>query len=182
MATVAHCRRAMHCRLSVLLLGASLGQALNIIALSGRPTLSRSGRTCCLAAPSTGDDGAINRTSADLSRSSRQLEKEFSTFVSPRVVVSQSRPVRYTVGAARDLQALLQRFVEFWNNVFAALPLSRLIFILTVAAYVGQQTGGRAVTFAGARINGLILQAHAPPAAQPIPPMDILEKVSEKKN
>jgi len=125
------------------------GHALLPIAYSARPVLSRSTVPRCMSSAGDDGDGASNRT---------DLSQEFSRFVSPRVVVTQSGPVRYTVGAAGDLRKLLQRCVQFYNDVLASLPLSRLILLLTLAAYAAQQSAGKAAMYAGARINGFILQ------------------------
>ena len=84
--------------------------------------------------------------------------REFSKYVTPRVRVTQSAPVRLLQRVSADSSAAARRFGAFYSGVFRALPMHQLILATMLVAFGAQQAKGRAALLAGARMNHLILR------------------------
>lgn len=71
--------------------------------------------------------------------------------------VRQSGPVRYTVGALGDFVSEAGAFGRFLRGLSVAVPVSRAMMLLILAAFGVQNYAPRAAMLAGARMNAAII-------------------------
>ncbi|EOD40253.1 hypothetical protein EMIHUDRAFT_251233 [Emiliania huxleyi CCMP1516] len=102
-----------------------------------------------------GDSSSDPERWASLSGSDLSRELARRSTLSSRV--RTSAPVRFSLAAAADGRQFLVSFARFWTGLGAAVPVNRLMLALIVAAYGLQGVCGRAMLYAGARMNQAIL-------------------------
>jgi len=87
-----------------------------------------------------------------------EISRELAKYTTTRMRITQSAPVRFSVGALSDLRSVCRQLGNFYASAFSALPTHRVVLVLTLLAYGAQQMAGKAAILAGARMNPAILQ------------------------
>lgn len=91
----------------------------------------------------------------------QQLSRQLSRYRgSARFAVTQSDPVRKSVGALGNARRTLTDVARFYSGALQSLSVHKSLLLLTVLAYGAQQAAGQAATLAGARMNVAITRGN----------------------